>query len=246
MSPPVRVSWFPEGDRLEALVKPTPGAVIQPSTPIQLTFSQPVKAVLGATRPKLDPPTPGAWSQTADNTLTFKPSGSGFAARPPRLHPAAGDDRHPLDRQDADGRHAHLERPGRLDAAAAPVARAARLPPAQLGAERARRSPTPPPRRRQAALNAPPGKFSWRFGDTPPQLQALWEARNWTRMTQGAVMAFQSAHGLDVDGIPGPATWHTLIKAALAGDRAELLQLRRRAPERAADADPLERRPGRS
>ena len=39
-------------------------------------------------------------------------------------------------------------------------------------------------------------------------------------MTQGAVMAFQADHGLAVDGIPGPTTWHTLIQAALAGQRA--------------------------
>jgi hypothetical protein len=41
-------------------------------------------------------------------------------------------------------------------------------------------------------------------------------------MTQGAVMAFQADHGLAVDGIPGPTTWHTLIQAALAGQRARL------------------------
>ncbi len=39
-------------------------------------------------------------------------------------------------------------------------------------------------------------------------------------MTQAAVMAFESDHGLAVDGIPGPIVWHTLIGAALAGDRA--------------------------
>src|SRR5262249_31864084 len=79
LSAPVHISWFPTGQRLPALVKPTPGAAIQPNSPIELTFSQPVKAVLGATRPKLDPPTPGVWSQTAANALTFHPAGSGFA-----------------------------------------------------------------------------------------------------------------------------------------------------------------------
>ena len=55
LSAPARVSWFPEGDRLEALVKPAPGTTIEPTTPIELTFSQPVKAVLGVTRPDARP-----------------------------------------------------------------------------------------------------------------------------------------------------------------------------------------------
>ncbi len=96
---------------------------------------------------------------------------------------------------------------------------------------------------KQAALHAPPGTFTWRYADTPAQLQALWQPNLWTRMTQGAVMAFQHDHGLAVDGIPGPMTWHTLIKAAMAGEKTRLLQLRPRAPERAADADALEQRP---
>ena len=79
LSAPVRVSWFPEGDRLEALVKPTPGTTIEPTTPIELTFSQPVKAVLGVTRPKLDPPTPGIWSQTSAEPAHVQADGSGFA-----------------------------------------------------------------------------------------------------------------------------------------------------------------------
>jgi peptidoglycan hydrolase-like protein with peptidoglycan-binding domain len=74
---------------------------------------------------------------------------------------------------------------------------------------------------KQAALHAPPGTFTWRYADTPAQLQALWRPDLWTRMTQGAVMAFQADHDLAVDGIPGPQTWHTLIKAAMGGEKTE-------------------------
>jgi hypothetical protein len=74
---------------------------------------------------------------------------------------------------------------------------------------------------KQAALHAPAGTFDWRYPDTPKQLQDLFRPNLWTRMTQGAVMAFQADHNLDVDGIPGPATWHTLIKAAITGDKRD-------------------------
>jgi hypothetical protein len=221
LSAPVHVSWFPETGRLSALVKPAPGTVIEPTTPIQLTFSQPVKAVLGAARPKLDPPTPGVWSQTAANALTFRPTGSGFAL----------------------GRHVSVQLPASTDILSTsktqtvdtltwsvPVGSTLRLH--QLLAELGYLPLAWEPKgaavadtaaaQKAAALHAPDGTFSWRFGDTPPQLQALWKPTTWTRMTQGAVMAFQSDHGLAVDGIPGPATWHTLIKAALGGDKPQL------------------------
>jgi hypothetical protein len=221
LSAPVHVSWFPTGQRLEALVKPTPGQLIQPNTPLELTFSQPVTAVLGATRPKLDPPTPGIWSQTAPNTLTFKPTGSGFAL----------------------GRHVSVTLPATTDILSTgktqtvdtltwsvPVGSTLRLH--QLLAELGYLPVSWAPKRapvadnaaaeKAAALHAPAGTFSWRFTNTPPELQALWRPSTSTRMTQGAVMAFQADHGLAVDGIPGPTTWHTLIQAALAGDKAKL------------------------
>ena len=95
---------------------------------------------------------------------------------------------------------------------------------------------------KQAALDAPAGNFNWRYPDTPPQLQALWEPNGWTRMTQGAVMAFEADHGLTTDGIPGPVVWHTLISAALHNESAHSYSYVARAQERAADADSLERR----
>ncbi len=38
-------------------------------------------------------------------------------------------------------------------------------------------------------------------------------------MLKGAVMAFESDHGLAMDGIAGPGVWRTLFKAVAAGQR---------------------------
>ncbi len=219
LSAPVRVSWFPTGGRLEAIVKPTPGSVIEPSTPIQVTFSQPVAAVLGRVRPTIDPATPGTWTQTAVNTLTFQPAGAGFAL----------------------GRRVTVTLPAKTDILSStstqtvaslswtvPVGSTLRLQQllAQLGylpltwSPASGSVPDTALAQKQAALHAPTGKFTWRYSDTPAQLQALWQPNGWTRMTQGAVMAFEADHGLTTDGIPGPIVWHTLISAALHGENA--------------------------
>jgi peptidoglycan hydrolase-like protein with peptidoglycan-binding domain len=219
LSPPVKVSWFPTASHLQALVAPPPGTTIQPSTPIRLTFSRPVKAVLGAVRPKLDPPTPGTWAVSSPNTLTFFPTGSGFAL----------------------GRHVTITLPAPTDVLTTaktqtlekltwsiPVGSTLRLQQllSQLGylplswQPSGRPVPATAIAQKQAALHAPAGTFTWRYANTPAELKVLWRPNSWTRMTQGAVMAFESDHGLDVDGIPGPIVWHTLISSALKGETA--------------------------
>ena len=144
LSAPERVSWFPAGSRLEALVKPAPGATIQPSTPIELTFSEPVASVLGQVRPKLDPATPGTWVQTAPNQLTFTPSGAGLPARAARRADAAHAHRPARARRHEDGRVAHLGRPRRLDATAPAAARASSATCRSRGRRRAGRTPPTP------------------------------------------------------------------------------------------------------
>ncbi len=62
-------------------------------------------------------------------------------------------------------------------------------------------------------LAARPGDFVWRFPDIPSQLAAQWAPGAWNTVTQGAVMAFEYAAGLDVDGQPGPAVWKALLTA---------------------------------
>ncbi len=219
LPPPVKVSWFPSGKHLQAVVKPTPGTVIEPSTPIQVTFSEPVASVLGRVRPTIEPATSGTWIQTAPNVLTFKPRGAGY----------------PL------GRHVVVTLPAATDILSAsstqtvtslswsvPVGSTLRLQQllSQLGYLPLTWTPdsgSPPDtalEQKQAAIHAPGGKFTWRYPNTPLQLQALWEPNGWTRMTQGAVMAFEADHGLTTDGIPGPIVWHTLISAALHNETA--------------------------
>jgi L,D-transpeptidase catalytic domain len=71
----------------------------------------------------------------------------------------------------------------------------------------------------QAAVDVPDGDFSWRYGNTPHQLQALWSAGHENTITRGALMKFEDENGLTVDGLPGAAVWHKLIENAIAGKR---------------------------
>jgi peptidoglycan hydrolase-like protein with peptidoglycan-binding domain len=70
-----------------------------------------------------------------------------------------------------------------------------------------------------AAVDAPDGDFSWRYPNTPHELQALWKSGEPNEITRGAVMMLQDEHHLAVDGIAGPRVWHALLADAVAGKR---------------------------
>jgi len=67
-----------------------------------------------------------------------------------------------------------------------------------------------------AAYSPPPGTFTWQPG-YPPQLQNFWQPGQPNMIVTGAVMAFESDHGLTMDGDAGPGVWHALL-AAVAAD----------------------------
>ncbi|HEV2361838.1 MAG TPA: L,D-transpeptidase family protein [Acidimicrobiales bacterium] len=65
----------------------------------------------------------------------------------------------------------------------------------------------------QIPPDAVSGSFAWRFADTPRLLESLWTPGQWNTVTQGAVMQFESAHGLPTDGQAGPRVWRDLLDA---------------------------------
>ncbi|MGH2872620.1 MAG: L,D-transpeptidase family protein [Solirubrobacteraceae bacterium] len=73
----------------------------------------------------------------------------------------------------------------------------------------------------QIALFAPPaGRLRFESG-WPATLHILW-AHDSGLMIRGAVMAFESEHGMTMDGIAGPAVWSALERAQERGQRSSV------------------------
>jgi peptidoglycan hydrolase-like protein with peptidoglycan-binding domain len=64
------------------------------------------------------------------------------------------------------------------------------------------------------------GSFSWRWTTLPPDLMALWTEGTENVITKGAVMSFETQHGLAVDGVAGPQVWGALL-ADLAASKVD-------------------------
>jgi peptidoglycan hydrolase-like protein with peptidoglycan-binding domain len=170
--------------------------------------------------PRLQPRTAGSWRAPNSHTLVFRPSGTGFALasdvrvelpRAVELSQPVGGAVQPskiIDYTVASGSLLRLQQllaisgylPVDWNPSGAPVARTATAEVA-------------------AAVDPPAGSFSWRYPNTPSSLEALWRPDRASVITKGAVMMFESEHGLAVDGIAGPEVWRTLLRAAIAGQR---------------------------
>jgi L,D-transpeptidase catalytic domain len=64
-----------------------------------------------------------------------------------------------------------------------------------------------------AAYQPPDGQFTWVSG-YPSHLAGLWQQGAANVIDTGAIMAFESGHGLALDGVAGPKLWTDLLKAA--------------------------------
>jgi L,D-transpeptidase catalytic domain len=214
---PVSVSWFPPARLPVAVASPAAGSQIAPASPIRLIFSEPVADALGDAKPRLVPATPGSWSQPDDHTLLFSPSGFGA-----RFDSALRLDLPRTVAITTSAGNVHAARriewtvpPGSTLRLHQLLAQAGYLP---LTWTRAGAPVARTPRAEvQAAVSPLKGTFRWRYPNTPPELRALWSEDNPNQITRGAVMMFQDTHGLDVDALPGPVVWRTLLKDAIAG-----------------------------
>jgi peptidoglycan hydrolase-like protein with peptidoglycan-binding domain len=69
-----------------------------------------------------------------------------------------------------------------------------------------------------AAYQPPAGKFTWHTG-YPAELRDQWQAGSGNILDVGAIRAFESVHGLTMDGYAGHAVWTDLFRAVEKGQR---------------------------
>jgi hypothetical protein len=241
---PTQVSWFPPSRKAVMVALPAAGARVGPATKLYLTFSKPVGDVLGSVHPRISPATPGNWHRANSHTLVFIPSGMGAAfgthlrvqlphavsvtaGSPAGSAGAAGVGGSSGAGSGAGGSTGGTLRTTSTIEWAVPPGSTLRLQEllAQAGylpltwhASGPSVAHTPSAEA-QAAVDAPKGEFSWRYGNTPHQLQAMWSPGQENAITRGALMKFENENGLTVDGLPGATVWQKLIESAIAGKR---------------------------
>lgn len=69
-----------------------------------------------------------------------------------------------------------------------------------------------------AAYRAPAGTFTWKSG-YPWMLRQQWKAGSANILNVGAIRAFESVHGLTMDGSAGNAVWSRLFTAVAKGEQ---------------------------
>jgi peptidoglycan hydrolase-like protein with peptidoglycan-binding domain len=217
---------------------PAAGATAMSSSgDITVQFSAPLPVRYPS--PTLSPDVPGTWEHNGSMTLVFHPSANFLPLSKVVLTVPAGR----LEAEGGFGRwlatgyvatftvapvpELRLQQllaelgylPLRFDPSAARTSRLAGFAP-QLT-----RRPVPAPPARPAptgsesgtadtvSLAVQPGSFSWRYLHVPASLATLWQPGVDTALTEGAVMAFQSDHGLYDDGQVTSGFWAALIRA---------------------------------
>lgn len=219
LPPATSVTWFPPGEAAMLLASPKPGSQLGPDTPLRLRFSEPMSRLLHGLVPSLEPVAAGRWRRADAHTLVFTPRGYGFGLdarvqlKLPVLVERVGDASKPT-KTIAWGTPAGSEL--RLQQLLALLGYLPlRWTPAQTDAARTIR------RQLAAAVHPPAGSFRWRYPNTPASLVDLWQAGRYNVVARGAIMTFEDAHGLPVEGYAGRRVWQALIADTIAGKRRD-------------------------
>jgi L,D-transpeptidase catalytic domain/Putative peptidoglycan binding domain len=211
---PTSVTWFPRGGGATVLASPAPGGRIAAGGPLRLRFSEPAATLLRGRKPAFKTPVPGRWRTVDTHTLEFAPRGYGF-----------GLDTHVRLRLPVAVHVGAAAKTTRTIAWETPVASELRLEellallrylPLRWTADEAD-APRTIDGQLEAAVDPPRGRFTWRYPNIPPQLSRLWQPGRYNTIVRGAIMAFQSEHGLTVDGFAGRDVWRALIADVIAG-----------------------------
>ncbi len=234
------VSWFPAGANATAVANPAPGTTIAPDTKLTLTFSKPVSTVLGNHLPPVAPSGSGSWRQLNAHSIQFDPQGYGYglganvSVSLPSDVSLIGGKTHGSDPvgqwpvtlgstlalQEVLAELGYLPLNFTPSSSATTTTTSSAQATTQTAATTTTTAASPiagtPAAAEAAIINPPQGTFSWRYPNTPAQLQGLWSPTGWTELTRGALLAFQNANGLTPTGMINPTVWRALINAAVA------------------------------
>jgi hypothetical protein len=218
---PSQLSGRRSGDARRSTALPRPEAVtsvvpasgstgVAPDTTIAVTFSDPPAP--GSPDPSLSPAVAGTWQAVGPSELLFSPEASFVPSTTYTVTVPGG----------SSGVRARsgsvLAQPVTSSFTTAPgsvlrlqqlLAKLGYLPLIFSG-------PTPVP---AGMAIAQPGGFVWRDRGFPEAYTSQWSPTRVTAITQGAIMAFETQNGLEVDGTVGSAFWRALLADVAAGKR---------------------------
>jgi peptidoglycan hydrolase-like protein with peptidoglycan-binding domain len=183
---------------------------VAPSTTITVDLSTALAS--DSPMPTLSPPVAGSWSAVAPNQLEFVADGPLVPGSSETLTVPGGT----AGLLGAQGQHLTADTTATFTVAPGSTLRLQQLL-AQLGYLPVSFTPATQPTSPQDEADAQQGTFSWRWANQPASLTSLWNAGQDNEITKGAIMSFESLHGLKTDGLAGPQVWTDLLQAAATG-----------------------------
>jgi peptidoglycan hydrolase-like protein with peptidoglycan-binding domain len=200
-------------------VTPAPHArQVDGAAPIRVVFSQPLAP--GSPLPSLSPAIAGSWRPAGGDAIEFVPN-RGFA---PLTHVRLVIPGGPAGIRSARGGLLAAQVADRFQAGTYQTVRLEQLL-SQLGYLPLIWEPIPgngpvpatdANAQVSAAFSPPPGTFTWERG-YPAVLRNMWQRGQPGTILAGAVRAFESDHGMTMDGVAGPAVWQAVLRAVARG-----------------------------
>ena len=206
------VSAIPAAPALRVIsVKPT-GGHVSGTSPVIIRYSGALPALARVPRPEISPSIAGSWSEPNPKTLEFRTTSAQLPYASVRVTvPAATRDAahgklwHPVT-------HRFTVKDGSSERLTQLLAQLRYLPVHYQGTGTQPVSGDRAAQRRGAFI-PPNGRFSF-GGGWPEKLHVLWLTDHAT-VLKGAVMAFESQHHLQMDGVAGREVWAALLSARL-------------------------------
>jgi peptidoglycan hydrolase-like protein with peptidoglycan-binding domain len=190
-------------------VSPT-GANVSAGSTVTVQFSTDLAP--GSPMPTLSPPVAGTWAVLSPSLLEYQATGPLVPGATETLTVPGGSS----GVVGSEGQHLAQSVTSQFSVAPGSTLRLQQLL-AELGYLPVTFTPASPLTSPSQEGNDQVGSFTWRWANQPLALETLWTPGTDNVLTRGAVMNFESQHGLKTDGIAGPQVWTDLLADVQSG-----------------------------